>query len=359
MTARPEPSYEGDFTFATDAPFLLDGGGSLQPVTLRYALYGKQEADNVVLVCHALSGSARVGDWWHELFGPGLPFDTSRWCILGINVLGSCYGSTGPRSLNPGTGRPYGGDFPVVSIADIVRAQAVVADHLGIERFHAVLGGSIGGMQALAWAIQFPLRVARCAVIGAAPLGAMGLALTHLQVQAILSDPAWRGGHYHPDEPPRTGLALARALATCSYKSAALFEQRFGRKPNRSGESPHRCLADRFDVGGYLDYQGRSFLERFDAASYLLVTRAMETFELGRTPEEETGALGRIRARMLLVGIGCDWLFPPEDVRRLCERMRSLGVLAEYAEIPTTHGHDGFLADTALVAPLLLRVLES
>src|SRR5262249_28247001 len=156
-----------------------------------------------------------------------------------------------------------------------------------------------------------------------------------------------KGGHYHPDEPPRAGLALARSLATLSYKSPELFEQRFGRKPNRSGEAPHRTLAHRFDVGGYLDYQGRSFLERFDAASYLLVTRAMETFELGRNAEEETEALARIQARMLLVGIGCDWLFPPEDVRRLAERMRSLGVFAEYAEIPTNHGHDGFLADTA------------
>ena len=197
MNETIEPSREGDFTFAHDEPFALTGGGTLSPVTQHYALYGNLSAkrDNVVLVCHALSGSARVADWWPELFGPDRLFDTERCCVLGINVLGSCYGSTGPKSINSRTGRPHGGDFPVVSILDMVRAQAQVVDHLGIERLHAVIGGSIGGMQALAWATEYPARVSRCLAIGATPLSARGLALSHLQRQAIRQDPAWRGGH--------------------------------------------------------------------------------------------------------------------------------------------------------------------
>ena len=216
-------------------------GARLGPATLRlHAWYGTPTRDNVILVCHALSGSARVADWWSDLFGPGQPFDVSRHCILGINVLGSCYGSTGPTSLNPANGRRYGGDFPVVSIGDMVRAQAFLLDHLGIGRLHAVVGGSIGGMQALAWGVDYPERVERVIAIGAAPLNAMGLAMSHLQRRAIRGDPAWCGGHYAPEAPPVAGLSLARAIATCTYKSDELFRQRFGRHPNRGGDDPSR-----------------------------------------------------------------------------------------------------------------------
>lgn len=359
MSAGPQPTFEGDFTFATDLPFALAGGGALQPVTLRYARYGELNArrDNVLLVCHALSGSARVADWWPEMFGPGQPFDTARFCVLGVNVLGSCYGSTGPTSTNPQTGKRFGGDFPSVGVNDMVRAQARLLDHLGIERLFAVVGGSIGGLQALSWAAHFPERVPRCVVIGAAPLNAMGLALSHLQRQAIMNDPAWRGGHYDPKQPPAAGLALARSLAMCTYKSAELFQERYGRRPNRGTEKPHENLHDRFDVGGYLDYQGKIFVDRFDANSYLAVSKAMDTFELGRTPDEERAVLRLIRARMLLVGIVSDWLFPPEDIRRLTEHLRSVGVDAQYAELDSAHGHDGFLADSAQLAPLIASAL--
>jgi homoserine O-acetyltransferase len=360
MTTALAPTLEADFTFAADRPFRLDGGGELQPVTLHYAQYGELAPgrDNAVLVCHALSGSARAADWWPELFGPGLPLDPARHCVLCVNVLGSCYGSTGPTSVNPRTGLPYGGDFPVVSIGDMVRAQAELLDHLGIDCLRCVIGGSIGGMQALAWATRFPERVARCVAIGAAPLAALGLALSHLQRQAICGDPAWQGGHYAPDEPPAAGLALARAIAMCTYKSESLYQERYGRRPNRSGEDPACSLAGRFDVGGYLDYQGQIFVRRFDANSYLVISKAMDLFDLGRDPDEEAEALRRIRARVLLVGITSDWLFPPGDVRALTARLRAAGVEARYAELQSTHGHDAFLADAAQLAPLLTGAVD-
>jgi homoserine O-acetyltransferase len=360
MTAALAPTREADFAFAADQPFGLSGGGELQPVSLRYALYGEPNGrrDNVVLVCHALSGSARAADWWPEMVGPGRPLDPERHCVLGVNVLGSCYGSTGPTSLNPRTGLPYGPDFPVVSIADMVRSQARLLDHLGIDRLHAVVGGSIGGMQALAWATLFPERVARCIAIGACPLGAMALAMSHLQRQAIRNDPAWRGGRYPPDDPPAAGLAQARAIAMCTYKSELLFQQRYGRRPNqRAGEDPARSHDGRFDVAGYLDYQGQIFVRRFDANCYLAISRAMDTFDLGTTPAEEEETLRRIRARVLLVGIASDWLFPPGDVQKLAGRMRDAGVEAHYEELASPHGHDGFLADADELAPLIAPAL--
>ncbi len=195
MSAPLEPTFEGDCTFARDEAFRVSGG-ELRPVTLRYALYGELNGrrDNAVLVCHALSGSARVADWWPELFGAGRPFDTARDCVIGVNVIGSCYGSTGPLSIDPRTGRPYGADFPVVTVGDMVRAQSRLLEQLGVGRLRAIVGGSIGGMQALRWAVDFPERVETCVAVGAAPLPALGLALNHLQRQAIMNDPLWRGG---------------------------------------------------------------------------------------------------------------------------------------------------------------------
>jgi homoserine O-acetyltransferase len=361
MSECLEPTVEADFTFAFDEPFELDGGGSLQPVMLRYALYGElsQERDNAILVCHALSGSARVADWWPQLVGAGRLFDTTRYCIIGVNILGSCYGSTGPTSLNPDKpGETYGNDFPLVTINDIVRAQARLIDHLGIERLHSVVGGSIGGMQALSLAVNFPERVERCVAIGAAPLSAMGLALNHLQRQAILSDPAWLGGRYEQSAQPVNGLALARKLAMCSYKSAELFDERYARRPDRSGEDPRASLVGRFDIAGYLDYQGLSFTKRFDANSYLVISKAMDTFDLLQGYESEANALRRISARLLLVGISSDWLFPAGDVYALAERARAAGVNATYRELVSSHGHDGFLADAELLAPIIGAHLE-
>ena len=350
-----QPTHEGNVDLQGSFP--LDCGAELVSPTIRYAVYGEpnEQRDNVVLVCHALSGSARVADWWPQMF-PGV-LDTSRYCVVGTNILGSCYGSTGPGSTNAATEQTYGYDFPLVSVRDIVRAQALALDKLGIGQLHTVIGGSIGGMQALQWAVDFPNRVERCIAIGAAPLGAMGLALNHLQRQAIQLDPAWRGGRYDAGNPPKAGLALARAIAMCSYKSASLFAERFGRRPNRNGEDPYRSLGDRFDVGGYLDHQGEKFNDRFDANSYLAITRTMDTFDLARGYASEREALRRIRARVLLVGISSDWLFPPEDVRDLAQRIRATGRPCDYAELKSDHGHDGFLADADQLNPFVTAAL--
>lgn len=360
MADKFEPTREADLTFAVEEPFELTGGGALRSVTLRYAVYGQVSLlrDNVVLVCHALSGSARVADWWGEMFGPGKPFDPERFAIVGVNVLGSCYGSTGPSSVDPVTGRRYGGDFPVVSILDMVRAQARVMDHLGFERLHAVIGGSIGGMQALSWAVEYPQRVTRCVCIGAAPVSAMGLALSHLQRQSIRNDPDFAGGHYSPDSPPRAGLALARGLAMCSYKSAELYDRRYHRNPDRSGEDPARSHLGRFDVAGYLDYQGKVFNDRFDANSYLVITRAMDTWDLGSSPDAELVCFRRIEAPVLMVGISSDWLFPLLDVRSLAQRMESAGVAVRFSELVSEHGHDAFLADAVDLIPLVGPFLQ-
>lgn len=356
-----QPDFEGDFLLGSGAPFALEAGSELQRASLHYALYGKlnEARDNAILVCHALTGSARVADWWPDLFRDGHPLDITRHCVIGINILGSCYGSTGPSTLDPATGQPYGANFPVVSIRDIVRAQAQLIEHLGIHQLRAVLGGSIGGMQALRWAIDYPERVAGCFAVGAAPLSAMGLALNHLQREIIRLDPAWNGGSYDTSHPPTRGLALARGLATCTYKSSALFTERFARKPDRAGGDPWQSHSDAYDVAGYLEYQGRIFNDRFDANSYLVISRAMDSFDLARGYLSELDALKRIQARVLLVGISSDWLFPPEDVRELAQHIQSANVTCNYIELHSHHGHDAFLAEAANMRPLIEYIVQS
>lgn len=360
MPSSIVPTYEGDLWLTDVQPFTLVSGEQLASVKQHYALYGSLNAahDNAILVCHALSGSARVGDWWPQLFGAGGIFDLERDCIVCVNVIGSCYGSTGPRDVNPATGEFYGAAFPLVSVRDWVRAQAAVLDHLGIKTLRAVIGGSIGGMQAVQWAIDFPTQVECCLAVGAAPLTALGLALNHLQRQAIRHDPNWQDGRYDAAKPPNTGLAQARAIAMCSYKSEHLFQSRYGRQPNRNGEDPHLLLNGRYDIGGYLDYQGEVFTRRFDAASYVVITKAMDNFDPARGYDSERAALQRIKARMLLIGISSDWLFPAAEVSALSERMAAADVAVEYAELQSTHGHDGFLADADALALLLRKALD-
>lgn len=359
--AAPEPTYEGDFVL--DRHLVLESGRMLVRPTLHYALYGRLNAtrDNAVLVCHALSGSAQVGSWWPEIFAPGAVLSLDHDFVICINLLGSCYGSTGPGSVDPETGLVYGPDFPLVSIRDNVRAQAQLLDSLGIRRLRLVLGGSIGGMQALEWAIHDPARVEHAAIIGAAPLSAMGLALNHLQRQAIQNDPDWDAGYYLTQRPPRQGLALARQIGMISYKSAELFDERFSRNPNRNGEDPWGLddqggglVGGRFDIAGYLDHQGERFNERFDANSYLAIMRTMDTWDPQNGHASSLDAYRRIRARLVFVGIRSDWLFPPASVRELAETIRSAGVDAEYREMASIHGHDAFLAEQAELVRLLL-----
>ena len=353
MDGTLEPTREGDLTFSHGAPFRLEGGGALQPVSVRYAVYGElnERRDNAVLVCHALSGSARVADWWPEMFGR--VFEPSRDCVICTNILGSCYGSSGPTSINPATGKAFGPDFPLVTIRDIVRAQGHVLEELGVKRLRTVIGASIGGMQALQWAVDYPERVEHCIAIGAAPLSAMGLALNHVQRQVIQLDPTFKDGRYEPGQQPARGLGLARGIGMCSYKSAELFDERYARKPNRTGEDPLRALGERYEVAGYLDHQGEKFVSRFDANSYLVVTKAMDTFELGRGCASEAEALKRIKAHVSMVGISSDWLFPAKDVRDLAKRIESAGVQCDYTEFETAHGHDGFLAEMDAIAAVV------
>jgi homoserine O-acetyltransferase len=354
------PTYEGDFVL--DEPLLLESGRTLAGVTLHYAVYGRLNAarDNAVLVCHALTGSALVGSWWPEIFGPGGVLSLENDFAICVNMLGSCYGTTGPGSVDPETGRVYGPDFPLVSVADNVRVQAQLLDSLGIRCLRLVLGGSLGGMQALEWAILFPERVQRSLVIAVAPLSAMGLALNHLQRQAIQHDPNWEGGNYLPQRQPRRGLALARQIGMMSYKSAELFDERFGRKPNRNGEDPWGLdnqggglIGGRFDIAGYLDYQGQRFIERFDANAYLAIMRTMDTWDPLHGHASAKEIFGRIRARLTFVGISSDWLFPPGEVRQFAQTIRMAGVQADYREMASAHGHDAFLAEQAELVRLL------
>lgn len=360
-TPALEPTYEGDFVL--DHHLMLESGRTLAQPTLHYAVYGKLNAsrDNAVLICHALSGSARVGDWWPEVFAPGALLSLDHDFVICINLLGSCYGSTGPGSVDPDSGLVYGPDFPLVSIRDNVRAQSHLLDSLGIRRLRLVLGGSIGGMQALEWAIHDPGRVERAAIIGVAPLTAMGLALNHLQRQAIQNDPNWDGGYYLPQRPPSHGLSLARQIGMLSYKSPALFEERFSRNPNRNGEDPWRhddlgggLVGGRFDIAGYLDHQGERFNERFDANSYLAIMRTMDIWHplTGHLSAHEV--YGRIRGELIFIGISSDWLFPPDSVRAFARSIQAAGVRAEYREMTSSHGHDAFLAEQ----PELVRLLQ-
>jgi len=345
------PTYEGDFVL--DGPLSLECGRALNCPTLHYAVYGRLNAarDNAVLVCHALSGSALVGSWWPEVFAPGAVLSLEHDFVICINMLGSCYGSTGPGSVNPDTGQIYGPDFPLISICDNVRAQAQLLDSLGVRRLRLVLGGSIGGMQAIDWTILHPDRIERALVIGVAPLGAMGLALNHIQRQAIQHDPEWDGGRYPPQRPPRRGL---------SYKSAPLFEERFGRNPNRSGEDPWGLdetggglIGGRFDIAGYLDNQGRRFIDRFDANAYLAILRTMDTWDPLRGYASPAEAFGRIRARISFIGISTDWLFPAASVREFAQAVCAAGAQADYREMISDHGHDAFLAEQVELVRLL------
>jgi homoserine O-acetyltransferase len=357
LSAKQIPTLEADFLLPEEFP--LEAGGVLRHARLHYVLYGSlnDARDNLVLVPHALSGSAQVADWWPAIWHmPGL-IDPEKDAILGINILGSCYGSTGPTSIDPDTGERYGIHFPLVGIRDTVRAQALLLDHLGVSSIRLSIGASIGAMQSIEWAILFPHRVRKAIAIGVAPLGAMGLALNHLQRQTILLDPAWNNGRYLPDAPPTRGLALARGLAVCSYKSDALLQERFARKPDRSGEDPFLStmpgLFGRFDVAGFLDHQGDRFNQRFDANTYVAITRIMDLFDPVRGYASPAAAYARIQAEIILVGISSDWLFPPADIRAMADAMVTAGVRCSYRELISDHGHDAFLAEPHLLIETL------
>jgi homoserine O-acetyltransferase len=316
--------FEIDFKFSE--PFTLESGEILSPLDLRCTIYGKLNAEksNAVLVFHALTGSSRVNEWWNEILGDGLGLDTARFAFVCVNALGSCYGSTPGKFIKS-----------VVTTGDIVRSQKLLFEYLGIGKFRAVVGGSVGGMLALQFATHFPELTEKCVAVGAAPLSAMGLALNHLQRAAIKHE---------------NGVGLARQIAMISYKSSELFERSFARRPNQNGEIPSARLQNRFDIAGYLDYQGEKFTRRFDAESYNVLSKVMDLFDLSDAQIE------KITARVSLVGITSDWLFPASDVENLTERMKNLGIIAEYVEMISPDGHDAFLSDTRQMSVILTRI---
>ncbi|QYY36944.1 homoserine O-acetyltransferase [Ruficoccus sp. ZRK36] len=343
--------------FVCKEPFTFEEGGQLPGFTLRYETYGKLNAarDNAIFIFHALSGDhhcagvyslqdAKPG-WWNNMIGPGKPIDTLKYFVVGSNCLGGCQGSTGPSSINPATGKRYGLSFPQVSIRDMVRAQRRLLDHLGIEKLHCVIGGSMGGMQALQWAIEYPDRVnSLLAMATTSRQSAQAIAFNEVGRSAIVQDPGWHEGDYEPGKGPNVGLAVARMMAHITYLSDEGLSRKFGRVRKREAESGSQggFFDVEFEVESYLRYQGKSFVNRFDANTYLYFTKALDRFDLGKGGPLEK-AFENLQARALVVGFTSDWLFPPGQNRDIAHAMLRSGKNASYAELNMDLGHDSFL----------------
>lgn len=362
-------------------PLALEAGGRLDEVVLEYETYGELAADagNAILITHALTGDAHVAGWdrlaaaegrghrarkpgwWDAMVGPGKPIDTERFFVICSNVIGSCYGSTGPGSTDPATGRPYGLDFPVVLVEDWVQAQARLLDRLGIERLYAVIGGSLGGQQALEWALALPDRVERAVILASAPrLSVQGLAFNAVGRHAIMNDAGFAGGAYHDGEPPDTGLAVARMLAHITYLSDEGMHQKFGRRLQNK-DTLEFGFGIEFQVESYLDYQGRSFAQRFDANSYLYITRAMDYYDAAQRwgDGDLVTACKRIRAKTMVVSFSSDWLYTPREGFEFATALCRAGRPATYANLPSAYGHDAFLIEIDKLGPLLERFLRA
>ena len=363
--SRPVPGQWVEFS--SDQPLRLDCGADLAPFTLAYRTYGTLAADrrNAILICHALTGDQFVVDthpvtgkpgWWETLVGPGKVIDTDRFFVICSNVLGGCMGSTGPRSVNPATGKPWGLDFPVTTIADMVRAQAMLIDHLGIDKLFAVIGGSMGAMQTLEWAARYPQRVfAACPIAGASRHTAQNIAFNEVGRQAVMADPDWEGGHYYDvDKVPARGLAVARMAAHVTYLSEPALHRKFGRNlQDRPGLS-FGFEAD-FQVESYLRYQGAAFVQRFDANSYLYLTRAMDYFDLERDYAKPLAEIFKeTPVRFCLISFSGDWLFPTPESRRITHALNAGGANVSFVEVQSDKGHDAFLLDE----PEFFRVLQ-
>ena len=351
-------------TLTLPGPLPLDGGGELARVEIAYETYGTLNADrsNAILLCHALTGDQYVASphpitgkpgWWERMVGPGKPIDTDRFHVICANVIGSCMGSTGPASTAP-DGRPYAKRFPVITIRDMVRAHVGLLDALGIERLHAVVGGSMGGMQALSLAANWPARAERVLVIASTSRhSAQNIAFHELGRQAIMADPRWQDGDYHDGESPDNGLAVARMAAHITYLSEEALTGKFGRNLQDRDAKSFGFDAD-FQVESYLRYQGSGFTRRFDANSYLYITRAMDYFDLA---EEHGGkladAFAGTSARFCLVSFDSDWLYPTSESRHVVHALNAAGAAVSFVELSAPHGHDSFLLDV----PALDRVI--
>lgn len=341
-----------------DDPLPLDCGRSLPAYDLVYETYGELNAErsNAILICHALSGSHhaagyhseedRKPGWWEACVGPGKPIDTDRFFVVCCNNLGGCHGSTGPSSINPDSHRPYGPDFPVVTVRDWVHSQARLADALGIGQWAAVVGGSLGGMQAIQWAVDYPDRLRHAVAIAAAPrLSAQNIGFNEVARQAILTDPEFHGGRYYEHGTvPRRGLALARMLGHITYLSDDAMRDKFGRDLRADGGRYKFNFDVEFEVESYLRYQGRSFVDRFDANTYLLMTKVLDYFDpAAEYAHDLSAALAHVQARFLLVSFSSDWRFPPERSREIVRALEDNQKAVSYLEVETSQGHDAFL----------------
>jgi homoserine O-acetyltransferase len=346
----------------------LESGRSLGPVTLAYETYGQlnEARDNAILILHALSGDAHAAGyhegedkpgWWDIMIGPGKPFDTDRFFVLCSNIIGGCKGSTGPGSTNPETGKPFGLAFPVITIKDMVDAQRHLLDHLGIDRLYAVAGGSMGGMQVLQWVAAYPERVARAIPIATcASLSTQGIAFDEVGRQAIMSDPDWRGGDYYDATEPRRGLALARMVGHITYLSETSMHNKFARRLQEKAEYGYDFATD-FQVESYLRYKGDSFVDRFDANSYLYITKAMDYFDLARSYGSLDKAFARTDADFLIISFSSDWLFPTHQSKAIVRALRHNNLNAVFTEIKTDYGHDAFLLESDKIGPLIANFL--
>jgi homoserine O-acetyltransferase len=355
--------------------FHLEGGGKLSEIVTAFETWGElnDDASNAVLVCHALTGDShahgRAEDghpapgWWDGLIGPGRALDTDRYFVVCPNVLGGCQGTTGPASDDPATGRPYGSSFPVVTIRDMVRVQALLADGIGIDRWQAVVGGSMGGMQCLEWAAMFPERVGCLVLIATtATASAQQIAWSMTGRRAVQLDPGFHGGDYYdcaPGEGPHRGLALARQIGQIHYRSEEVFESRFGRDLLDPLDGAGSFTLDqRFEVEGYLDYHGEKLARRFDANSYLRLNKAMDLHDVGRGRGGPAEALARVSAPALVMSIRSDMLYPPYQQQALRDELRSSGLRVGYYDIESPDGHDGFLLETAQISPIIAAFLD-
>ena len=344
--------------FGVEQPLRLDAGLDLAPFQIAYQTYGSLNANrsNAILICHALTGDQHVANvhpvtgkpgWWDTMVGPGRPIDTERYFVICSNVVGGCLGTTGPSTVNPATGTPWGLNFPVITIRDMVRAQAMLIDHLGIATLFAVAGGSMGGMQVLQWAASYPERVfAALPVASSTRHSAQNIAFHEVGRQAVMADPEWRGGRYSLEGTnPRRGLAVARMGAHITYLSDAALHRKFGRRLQDRSNPTFSFDAD-FQIESYLRHQGISFVERFDANSYLYLTRAMDYFDLAA---DYSGVLARAfqgtQTRFCVISFTSDWLFPTAESRGIVHALNAANAPVSFAEIVTDKGHDAFLLD--------------
>ncbi|MHB9028211.1 MAG: homoserine O-acetyltransferase MetX [Candidatus Latescibacterota bacterium] len=363
---------EQRFSFGSmEEPLSLESGDTLGPVDLVYETYGEPNEDrsNAILIVHALSGDAHAAGyhhpkdrrtgWWDAMIGPGKAFDTRRFWVICSNIIGGCKGSTGPGSLNPKTGEPYGPDFPTITIGDMVEAQRRLIDHLEIERLHAVAGGSMGGFQALEWALRFPERTGSALCIAAGSrLSAQGIAFNAVGRHAITTDPEWNGGRYYGSPGPVQGLAIARMVGHITYLSEISMDSRFGRKLQSADRFGYDFSNAEFTVESYLMHQGKRFTERFDANSYLYITKAMDYFDVSRSYGPLTRAFSETNSRYLVISYSSDWLFPTEHSKEIVRALVANGKDVSFLEINSPYGHDAFLIEAERLTRIITAFLD-